>query len=70
MRTDEGVQVDRDVPELRLRLWTSGRVPPRKPPQPQPETADLGSAEFTPPPAAWRRDAAIAVETAPPGDRN
>lgn len=69
MRTDEGVQVDRDIPELRLHLWTSGRVPPKLP-QLQPETADLGSAEFTPPPAVWRRDAAIAVETAPPGDRN
>lgn len=69
MRTDEGVQVDGDIPELRLHLRTSGRVPPKLL-LPQPETADLGSAEFTPPPAARRSDAAVAVETAPRGDRN
>lgn len=66
MRTDEGVQVDEDIPELRLHLWTSGRVPP-PPSSPNHSLKPLIWGQLS---SDRRSDAAVAVETAPRGDRN
>lgn len=62
MRTDEGVQVDGDIPEFRLHLWTSGRVPP-----PNRSLKLLIWGQLS---SDRRSDATVAVEMAPRGDRN